>query len=448
VEKAISNASKKSRKQAKQNPQSRLKLKKDPGVPHLFPFKDKVLREIEQGRQSLEQEKQRKRDLLRQRQDGVSMEVEEESGIARLAQLAEERDMEFEQDDGMIIDHDFDVELSTKKDTSRKAYNKEFKKVIEQADVVLYILDARDPEGTRSKEIESMIRESPNGEKQLLLILNKIGIHPSKLALTCLDLIPPNTLNGWLIHLRRSFPVLPFHSNTNPQFTHPALPQKKLSLLLHNALKSRSAQVKHTLSVGVIGFPNTGKSSIINALTRRLGQGDKVTTGSEAGLTKESRQIKLDNAITLLDSPGIVFPGSDDETTLVLLNVLPLSSVLDVRPAIEEILKRLARGGLLKELSNVYGIPEITVSEYFDYTTELLVQVARKRGRLGRGGVPMLESAGRIVLNDWAMGKIKWWFEPPVNTTSMTDEKVVVSEWAEAFDIDALLKETDVEMKE
>ena len=132
----------------------------------------------------------------------------------------------------------------------------------------------------------------------------------------------------------------------------------------------------------------------------------------------------------------------------MLLNVLPLSSVLDVRPAIEEILKRLARGGLLKELSNVYGIPEITVSEYFDYTTEFLVQVARKRGRLGRGGVPMLESAGRIVLNDWAMGKIKWWCEPPVNTTSTTDEKVVVSEWAEAFDIDALLKDTDVEMKE
>ena len=82
------------------------------------------------------------------------MEVEEDSGIARLAQLAEERSIEFEQDDGgMIVDEgDFDMEMSTKKDTSRKAYNKEFKKVIEQADVVLYILDARDPEGTRSKD--------------------------------------------------------------------------------------------------------------------------------------------------------------------------------------------------------------------------------------------------------------------------------------------------------
>jgi nuclear GTP-binding protein len=262
-----------------------------------------------------------------------------------------------------------------------------------------------------------------------------------------IDLIPPETLNRWLVYLRRSFPVLPFHSNSSPLFAHPTLPQKKLSLLLHNALKSRSTQLKHSLSVGIIGFPNTGKSSIINALTRRLGQGDKVVTGSEAGLTKESRQIKLDNAINLLDSPGIVFPTEAEQTTLVLLNVLPSSAVLDVRPAIDEILARLSKAGLLQELADTYGIPGLAMSEYTDSTTEFLVQVARKRGRLGRGGIPLLESAGKIVLNDWCAGRIKWWCEPPA-VEQNTDEKVVVSEWAEAFDIDALLKDVDVEMKE
>jgi nuclear GTP-binding protein len=52
---------------------------------------------------------------------------------------------------------------------------------MEDADVILYILDARDPEGTRSKDVEQMIRESPHGEKQLILILNKIGIPPQSL---------------------------------------------------------------------------------------------------------------------------------------------------------------------------------------------------------------------------------------------------------------------------
>ena len=377
------------------------------------------------------------------------MEVEAESGIARLAQLAEERGNEFE-DETMNVDvmEDEEYEDSAKKDTSRKAYDKEFKKVIEQADVILYVLDARDPESTRSREIEQMIRESPNGEKQLILILNKIGTS-SKIAMTYTDLIPPEVLNRWLVHLRRSFPVLPFHSNSNPQYNHPNLPQKKLSLLLHNALKSRANHLKHTLSVGIIGFPNTGKSSIINALTRRLGQGSKVVTGAEAGLTKESREIKLDKTITLLDSPGIVFPGANhDVVALTLLNVLPSSAVLDVRPGIGEILARLGRVGMLDEVAGFYGIPGIVMSEYVDSTTEFLVQVARKRGRLGRGGVPLLESAGKIVLNDWTAGRIKWWCEPSEDTVANTDEKVVVSQWAEAFDIDALLRDVDVEMKE
>ena len=179
MEKALSNANKKSRKLAKSNPQARSKLRKDPGVPKLFPFKEKILREMLQGRQTLENERQRQREIARQVHDNKSMAMEmEDPGIARLAQLAEERNIEFEQDNIVADDGDYgdeDLEHATKGDLSRKTYNKEFKKVIEQADVILYVLDARDPEGTRSKEIEMQIREYPSGEKQLLLILNKIG---------------------------------------------------------------------------------------------------------------------------------------------------------------------------------------------------------------------------------------------------------------------------------
>ena len=104
------------------------------------------------------------------------MEVEE-SGIVKLVHEAAERGVQFEEDVAVDDELEFgrETEMATKKDVSRKTYNKEFKKVVEQADVVLYVLDARDPDGTRSKDVENMIRESPNGEKQLLLILNKIG---------------------------------------------------------------------------------------------------------------------------------------------------------------------------------------------------------------------------------------------------------------------------------
>jgi nuclear GTP-binding protein len=148
-------------------------------VPNLFPFKDKILKEIDQSRQNLQNERQQRKEAQEAAKNNtMEMEVEV-SGIAKLAQQAEQRGMEYGADDLMMMEdipNDDMQENSTKKETSRKAYNKEFKKVIEQADVILYVLDARDPESTRSKDIETMIRESPHGEKQLVLILNKIGI--------------------------------------------------------------------------------------------------------------------------------------------------------------------------------------------------------------------------------------------------------------------------------
>jgi nuclear GTP-binding protein len=183
VEKAIKNASKKSRTLSKTSPQSRSKLRKDPGVPNLFPFKDKVLREIDESRQSLLNERQQRKDAQEAAKNSMKtteMEVEL-SGIARLAQLAEQRGNEYGNDMMMDDTPNNDLEeKSTKKDTSRKTYNKEFKKVMEQADVILYVLDARDPESTRSKDIETMIRESAHGEKQLIFILNKIGTFPPR----------------------------------------------------------------------------------------------------------------------------------------------------------------------------------------------------------------------------------------------------------------------------
>jgi nuclear GTP-binding protein len=352
-------------------------------------------------------------------------------------------------------------------DSSRKAFDKIFKQVLDAADVVLYVLDARDPEGTRSREVERQIMSAEGGSKRLILVLNKI------------DLVPPPILKGWLTHLRRYFPTIPLRASTpasNAQtFDHKELTLKATSETLLRSLKSYAAskQLKRSISVGVIGYPNVGKSSVINALTSRLNKGNQsfaCPVGSEAGVTTSLREVKVDSKLKILDSPGIVFPSSIDgedrenkqkkrsehEARLILLNALPPAQISDPIPAINLLLERLSVSEALynKFLKN-YGIIALGPFAKGDNTTDFLVQVARKRGRLGKGGVPNLHAAAMTVITDWRDGRIQGWVEPPTlkvaDDTEMgdvvgddkargpgADRKEIVKEWAAEFKLDGL----------
>ena len=362
---------------------------------------------------------------------------------------AMEEDDEDEEEDG-------EDAVNFRKDSSRKQFDKVYKQVVDSADVVLYVLDARDPTGTRSKEVEQMVMTADAGSKRLILILNKI------------DLIPPPVLRSWLVHLRRSFPTLPLRASkpapNAKTFEHKDLSMKATSETLFKALKTfaESRQLKRAVRVGIIGYPNVGKSSVINALSSRLGgRIAACPTGAEAGVTTSLREVKLDNKLKLLDSPGIVFPNSSEGTKdtkvqqkarLILLNAVPPKDIDDPVPAVTLLLKRLSSSEeLFAKLMEVYDLPALH-SVGSDRTTDFLVQVARKRGRLGKGGVPNLTSAAHTIINDWRDGRIQGWTTPPkhyslsssttktlpVSNGLVGDQKEIVKEWAAEFKLEGL----------
>ncbi|OTB05512.1 hypothetical protein M426DRAFT_56800 [Hypoxylon sp. CI-4A] len=506
IEKASVAKQRKARKESKKNPQWKSKLKKDPGIPNLFPYKEKILHEIEEGKRRKQEELQRRRELAKAAKtgateendeavdgeeeaeefDGVSDDAMDEDDvddstnpmaalIASARAAAEQYDRGLQSGDDMEEDESSDDEDDGTEmhiqDSSRKAHDKVFKQVVDQADVVLYVLDARDPEGTRSREVERMVMAAASGGKRLMLVLNKI------------DLIPSNVLKDWLTYLRRYFPTLPLRASgsaPNAQtFNHRDLTVQSTSSTLFKSLKSFAAtkQLKRAISVGVIGYPNVGKSSVINALLARLGGRSAAAcpAGAEAGVTTSIRAVKIDSKLTLLDSPGIVFPSAPNSESaskknaveahahLVLLNAIPPKQIDDPIPAVTLLLKRLsASPELLQKLMDVYDLPPLITSNG-DPTTDFLVQVARKRGRLGRGGVPNLTAAGMTVITDWRDGRIQGWVDAPVlpvateitNKISevksgdasapviMPDQKEIVTEWAKEFKLEGLWGDED-----
>ncbi len=200
------------------------------------------------------------------------------------------------------------------RDFSLKSFYKEFKKVVEAADVLIEVLDARDPVGSRCPQVEDMIINSGKNKK-LVLLLNKIGkssfvfsTQPFRVRFQkfkniihfCYkDLVPKENLQAWLKYLRGSYPTVAFkastqnqndnlkQSNTRVEQASQALLSSSCCLgadilmkLLNNY--TRINDVKQTITVGIIGLPNVGKSSIINSLKRS----HACMIGSTPGLTK------------------------------------------------------------------------------------------------------------------------------------------------------------------
>ncbi|KAL3902177.1 MAG: hypothetical protein SGCHY_000028 [Lobulomycetales sp.] len=417
----------KQRKQAKLAPNAGKKkaLKKDPGIPNLFPFKEKMLNQIQDAKAA--QEAQKLEDKARLRQMLAS------------AQSRTERFNESAPEDTSASTPTESV-TSGQKDDSRKAYYKEFRKVIDQADVLLWVLDARDPLGCRSRHVERMIMNSGTN-KRIVLVLNKI------------DLVPREAVDAWLKSLKNEFPAIAFKASTKQSASGSSSrgANEKMSLELATPgmlasseclgadpliklLKNycRNGGIKTSIRVGVIGFPNVGKSSVINSLKRAR----VCNVGSTPGQTKHAQEIHLDRLIRLIDSPGIVFSAAaSSASSTVLRNIVKVELLTDPVAPVQAIIDRCKR----EQLMHVYAIP------YFDTCEMFLVLVARKKGRIGRGGVPDIESAARCVLQDWNCGRIPYYCMPPVEKAAAVDGEesthvsaAVVDSWAKEFDLEGI----------
>ena len=261
----------------------------------------------------------------------------------------------------------------------------EFYKVVDCSDVVLHIIDARNVPGTRCTMIEKHIaKNAPH--KHLVFVLNKI------------DLVPNWVAKRWIGELAQVRPTIAFHASMTHAFGKGAL----ISLLRQfGKLQSDKKQI----SVGVIGYPNVGKSSVINTLISKK----SCKVAPVPGETKIWQYITLFRNIYLIDCPGVVVDtAGDSETDSVLKGVVRaerLESPEEFIDAIQEAVKR-------EHIAALYGLPK-SGEDTWKTTEELLEKIALKCGRLLKGGESCLRSAAIMLINDFQRGRLPHYVAPP-----------------------------------
>lgn len=257
----------------------------------------------------------------------------------------------------------------------------ELRRLVRSCDVGIVVLDARNPMGTFSKALWSLLE----GEgKRKVIVLNKA------------DLVPARVAFEWAAKLQRELgaPALPV-----------AATKRMGTLKLRRELRAIARELrgeKEKVVCLIAGVPKTGKSSIINVLKGKRSASTSSYPGS-CGYTKAYSLYRVEGRIYVIDTPGVA-PDVPDELER-LVRLYPPEHVPDPVGVAAKLLER-ARSVNPRALEEVYGVSASS-------PLEALELIAKKRGWVKRGtGEPIVEQAAVAVIRDYLSGELPFYVEP------------------------------------
>lgn len=446
----VKESRKKKVKAAKKNPQWKSKHKKDPGIPNDFPYKDQILAEVAEQRRVAAEEKQKRKEekrlLAARAKAGLSNEEGDDAVSQEQMEVDHDDELELTGKDRLNVGSDGIASLSAKlvnkalkprpkpveveeedeeeeEDDVPVLINRDLpnlKSVLDSADVIVQVLDARDPMSCRSLHLEMLAKESG---KKMLLVVNKI------------DACPREAVASWTAYLRSEYPALLFRSATaflpaGPEQVNVKAKGKgkgKVTVPADDAVGVDSvleclgqwAQEKRNevpLTVAVVGITNVGKSSFVNSLLRKralpvysLSSSSRGPTTTE--LPQETTLEVAGKQIRFIDTPGLSFAAHDDEEEghaqdqneirgrdILLRNKGRIDRLKDPSFPVAHIVAR----GNAEDLMLLYSIPAFAKGD----AEAFLSGVARANQLIKKKGQLDLTGAARIVLRDWSLGKL------------------------------------------
>ena len=251
---------------------------------------------------------------------------------------------------------------------------KEFKQILPQVDLVIEVLDARLP-GSSENPLLAELR----GDKPCLKLLNKS------------DLADHAILDDWVAALQQQSGITTLVCNIHDDSIARIPGLCRQMIARHD---NRSAMVYALIA----GIPNVGKSTLINRLAgRRVAR-----TGNEAAMTRMQQRIEISPELTLIDTPGMLWPRIDNEASGYRLAATGAirDTALDLQ-AVADFVAEFLLEAYPERVVRRYDIDPLPPSG-----VELLEAIARRRGCLVSGGRVDLEKASRLLLGELRDGEL------------------------------------------
>ena len=231
--------------------------------------------------------------------------------------------------------------------------------VIKKSDVVLHVIDSRYPEESRNLKVEKMALHYGKG---LIHVFTKFDLVEDK-----------------------EFPI----TVEGPFCLVSAVDYYGLNKLRDKIIIEGKRRHQDKPRVGVVGYPNVGKSSLINAFKGKKSAG----TSSEPGFTK-GRQLLGTRNFMFVDSPGVIPVDEEDDIAKIKMGMKSINEE-DVELAALEIIESLK--------GKVEAHFKVPVSDDFDETLE---NIAIKKNLLRKGGEADTERMARVIVKLFQEGKI------------------------------------------
>ena len=254
---------------------------------------------------------------------------------------------------------------------------------LKHVDIVVEIVDARVPISSRNPDIDAIC-----GNKPRVIMLNRA------------DQADPQLTRAWADYFNKTLGIPAAAADSRA-----GTGVGQMAALARSALKEQIARWKEKGQVGrpiramVVGVPNVGKSTFINKAAKRK----SAKTGDRPGVTRGKQWVSVDSGLELLDTPGILWPKFEDETTG--LHLAFTGAVKDEVTDLEGLacaLLELLRNRYPQAVKERYKVAELEGRQGW----ELLEDCAKNRGMRISGGEVDTERMAKLLLDEFRGGKL------------------------------------------